>query len=107
MNDIQLTQAAAERIIQYTQANGGVGLRLGLKKAGCSGWAYTVDMAVEVEPDDVIFEDRGAKVVLNESWVDALRGTEVDFVKEGLNQTFKFSNPNVKGECGCGESIAL
>lgn len=104
---IALTDAAVQRIRDYTRRNGGLGLRLGLKKAGCSGYAYTVDMALEAGPDDVVFEDRGAKVVLEKRWLEALAGTEIDFVREGLNQSFRFRNPNVKGECGCGESIAI
>lgn len=107
MEPIRLTAAAAQRIASYTQNHGGLGLRLGLRKSGCSGWAYTVDMAQEITPDDVVFEDQGAKVILEQRWLEALQGTEVDFVKDGLNQTFRFHNPNVKGECGCGESIAI
>ena len=107
MIGIQLTEAAAKRIIDYTQAHGGVGLRLGLRKSGCSGWAYTVDMASDITDQDVVCEDRGAKVIFDECWKNALDGIEVDFVKDGLNQTFRFTNPNVKGECGCGESIAI
>lgn len=107
MAGVQLSEAAAQRIINYTQSHGGVGLRLGLRKAGCSGWAYTVDMASEITEQDVVCEDRGAKVVFDERWLNAFDGVQVDFVKDGLNQSFRFTNPNVKGECGCGESIAI
>ncbi|GAB4193384.1 MAG: iron-sulfur cluster assembly protein IscA [Wenzhouxiangellaceae bacterium] len=107
MDTIHLTESAAQRILDYTARNGGFGLRLGLRKAGCSGWAYTVDMASDAGPDDVVFEDRGAKVIINQRWLEALAGTEVDFIRIGLNQRFEFRNPNVKAECGCGESIAV
>ena len=76
-----------------------------MRKTGCSGWAYVVDFAKEIEPEDQVFENQGIKIVVNPESLAFLDGTEVDFCKEGLNETFKFNNPNVKDECGCGESF--
>jgi len=85
----------------------GVGLRIGVRKSGCSGWAYTIDYADSVEPDDVVFDREGVKVIVDNDSLELIDGTEVDFVKDGLNEAFKFRNPNVKGECGCGESFTV
>jgi iron-sulfur cluster assembly protein len=103
---ISLTEPAAERIRSYLDARGhGVGLRLGVTKTGCNGFAYVVNYADEVTEDDRLFEDRGVTVVVDAASLEFIDGTEVDFVKEGLNEAFKFRNPNVSGECGCGESF--
>lgn len=105
---ISLTQSAADRIRSYLVSRGrGVGLRLGIRKTGCSGYAYVVDYADSVGADDVVFEQGGVKVVVDPTSLALIDGTEVDFVKEGLNEAFKFRNPNVKGECGCGESFSV
>lgn len=105
---IRLSNPAAERVTDHLAKRGhGVGLRLGVKRTGCSGWAYAVDFADSVEDDDVVFEDHGVKVVVNRKYLDFLDGTEVDFVSEGLGSAFKFNNPNVKDECGCGESFTV
>jgi len=103
---ITLTESAAERVKSYLDHRGhGEGLRLGVKKTGCSGWAYVVDFADEIQPNDQVFEDHGIKVIVNNDNLSFLDGTEVDFRKEGLGEVFKFHNPNVKDECGCGESF--
>lgn len=103
---ITLTPSAADRVKTYISSRGkGEGLRLGVKKTGCSGWAYVVDFADKIDPEDEIFEDRGVKVVVKRSNLSFLNGTEIDFRKDGLGEVFKFNNPNVKDECGCGESF--
>ena len=103
---ISLTESAAQRVRTYIDERGkGEGLRLGVRKTGCSGWAYVIDFADEIGADDTIFEDRGVKVFINDESLPYLDGTEVDFSKEGLGEAFKFRNPNVKDECGCGESF--
>ena len=105
---IQLTAPAATRInAQLAKRGSGVGLRLGVKKSGCSGWAYVLDYADSVEPGDQVFETEGAKVVVKTEQLDKLDGITLDFQRDGLNEAFKFINPNVKGECGCGESFAV
>jgi iron-sulfur cluster assembly protein len=105
---VSLTQSAADRIRSYLARRGrGVGLRVGVRKTGCSGYAYVVDYADSVGADDVVFEQGGVKVVVDPQSLALIDGTEVDFVKEGLNEAFKFRNPNVKGECGCGESFSV
>lgn len=105
---ISLTEPAAERVRNHLEARGsGVGLRLGVKKIGCNGFAYVINYADKVTEDDRIFQDRGVTVVVDEASLPLIDGTEVDFVKEGLNEAFKFRNPNVSGECGCGESFSI
>jgi len=105
---ISLTSNAATRVRTYLEKRGsGVGLRLGVRKSGCNGWAYTIDYADAVQPDDVVFDDAGVKVIVDPESLELIDGTEIDFVKEGLNEAFKFRNPNVKGECGCGESFSV
>jgi iron-sulfur cluster assembly protein len=103
---VSLTQSAAERVRSFLQSRGrGVGLRLGVKKTGCSGFAYVVNYADEVGAADVVFEDRGVRVIVDAESLRYVDGTEIDFVRQGLNEAFKFRNPNVRGECGCGESF--
>ena len=105
---ISLTAPAAERVRNYLEARGsGIGLRIGVKKTGCNGFAYVVNYAEAVNDDDRVFEDRGVQVIVDEDSLRLIDGTEVDFVKEGLNEAFKFRNPNVAGECGCGESFSV
>ena len=84
-----------------------MGLRLSVKKTGCSGFAYVVNYADEIGSDDLVFEDQGVKVIVDRASLGYIDGTEVDFVKQGLNEAFRFRNPNVKGECGCGESFSV
>jgi iron-sulfur cluster assembly protein len=105
---ISLTSSAADRVKTYLDRRGhGLGLRIGVKKTGCSGYAYLIDYADSLDPDDVVFDDNGIKVVVDAKSLELIDGTEVDFVQEGINQAFKFRNPNVKGECGCGESFSV
>jgi iron-sulfur cluster assembly protein len=105
---ISLTSAAADRVRSFLGRRGhGVGLRLSVKKTGCSGFAYVVNYADEIGADDVVFEDQGVKVIVDRDSLGYIDGTEVDFVKQGLNEAFRFRNPNVKGECGCGESFTV
>lgn len=106
---ISLTTAAAERVRNHLSRRGhGLGLRLGVRKTGCSGFAYVVDYADEVRDADVVFDGpEGVKVVVAGEALPLIDGTEVDFVREGLNEAFRFRNPNVKGECGCGESFSV
>ena len=105
---IKLTENAANRVKTYLASRGkGKGLRLGVRATGCSGMAYVIDFADEISPEDHIFEDRGVKVVVSPKSMAYLDGVELDFVKEGLNEAFKFKNPNVKSECGCGESFSV
>ena len=105
---IKLTDAAAGRIRSFIDSRGhGVGLRLGIKKTGCSGFAYVVNYADQVGSEDVVFEDRGVKVIVDTESLRYIDGTVVDFVKQGLNEAFRFLNPNIKGECGCGESFTV
>jgi iron-sulfur cluster assembly protein len=103
---ISLSESAAERVQKYLDARGnGIGLRLGITKTGCSGYSYVINYAEQVEQDDIIFEDRGVKIVVDPDALPFIDGTEVDFVKNGLNEAFSFKNPNTTGECGCGESF--
>ena len=105
---ILLTDAAADRVRNYLQGrDDAVGLRLGITKTGCSGYAYVINYADVVSDDDVVFEDKGVKVVVDNEALAFVDGTEVDFVKNGLNEAFSFKNPNVSGECGCGESFSV
>jgi iron-sulfur cluster assembly protein len=105
---ISLTESAAERVRTFILARGhGVGLRLGVKKTGCSGFAYVVNYADDVGHSDHVFEDRGVKVVVDAESLALIDGTVIDFIRQGLNEAFRFRNPNVKGECGCGESFTV
>jgi iron-sulfur cluster assembly protein len=105
---ISLTASAADRVRNFLAARGhGAGLRLGVRKTGCSGFAYVIDYADDSAPADIVFEDRGVKVFVDPDSLPLIDGTEVDFVKQGLNEAFKFRNPNTKGECGCGESFTV
>ncbi len=104
--DITLTETAATRIHDYlSQQPDAVGLRLGVKRTGCSGWAYVVGLAENVADGDQVFEDRGIRIVVDQDSVDFVKGTRIDFIKDGLNELFRFDNPNVVDECGCGESF--
>ena len=103
---VSLTPSAADRVRSFLAHRGhGVGLRLGVKKTGCSGYAYLVNYADDIGTNDVVFECDGVKVIVDSESLRFVDGTEIDFVSQGLNEAFKFHNPNVQGECGCGESF--
>ena len=103
---ISLTESAASRVRNYLETRGeGIGLRLGVTKTGCSGYSYVINYAEDITYADVVFEDKGVTVVVDADALPLIDGTEVDFVKSGLNEAFSFRNPNVTGECGCGESF--
>src|SRR6476469_5694661 len=105
---ITLTENAAKQIrTQLAKRGRGLGLRVGVKKVGCSGFAYTYDYADEVRPEDQLFESFGTKVVVDAKSLELLEGSTLDYVKEGLKQAFKFDNPNVDATCGCGESFSI
>lgn len=105
---ITLTESAAERVQSYLQRRGhGMGLRLGVRKTGCSGYAYVIDYADEADDADVRFDSRGVTVVVDRESLPLIDGTEVDFIKDGLNEAFRFRNPNSNAECGCGESFSV
>jgi iron-sulfur cluster assembly protein len=105
---ITLTESAATRVKNYlNRRGGGAGIRLGVKRTGCSGWAYVIDYADNESGDEVVFEDREVRVYVDPEHLKLIDGTEVDFVKQGLNEAFRFRNPNIKGECGCGESFSV
>jgi len=105
---ITLTAAAAERVSSFLANRGkGLGVRLGVKTSGCSGMAYIIEFVDETNEDDTIFEDHGVKVIIDNKSLIYLDGTELDFGKEGLNEGFKFNNPNAKNQCGCGESFTI
>ena len=105
---ITLTEKAAKKIqLQLAKNGGGVGLRLGIKKVGCNGFAYTFDYATEALAGDQIFESHNTKLVVDAATLPYIDGSHLDFAKDGLNESFKFDNPNAEGECGCGESFNL
>ncbi len=105
---VSLTQAAAEHVQRHLENRGsGMGVRVGVRTSGCSGMAYVLEFVDQAEPEDQIFEGFGVKVVIDPKSMSYLEGTELDFVKEGLNEGFQFNNPNVSGECGCGESFTV
>ncbi|MEL6710426.1 MAG: iron-sulfur cluster assembly protein IscA [Pseudomonadota bacterium] len=105
---ITLSAAAADRVQTFLQKRGhGLGVRLGVKTTGCSGLAYVLEFVDTLNPDDAVFEDRDVKVIIDRKSLVYLTGTELDYAKSGLNEGFTFKNPNVKDECGCGESFTV
>ena len=105
---ITLTESAARHVSRYLSQRGkGVGVRLGVKTSGCSGLAYKLEYADDVAPEDQVFESRGVKILVDPRSLSYLDGTELDFVREGLQHGFKFSNPNERDRCGCGESFRV
>lgn len=105
---ITLTESAADRIRTFLAKRGnGIGLRLGVKKTGCSGFAYVVNYADEIGADDVVFEIEDVRVLVDRQSLELIDGTQIDYVREGLNEAFRFRNPKSTGECGCGESFSI
>jgi len=105
---ITLTTNAAKQIQQqFTKRGKGFALRVGIKKTGCSGFSYTFDYADEIQPDDQLFESHNTNIVVNVDSLPFLDGSQIDFIKEGLNSAFKFTNPNIDNTCGCGESFNI
>lgn len=105
---VTMTDKAADRVTTFLQNRGkGVGLRLGVKTTGCSGMAYTMEFADEIDDSDTVFEDHGLKILVDPKSLVYLDGTELDYTKEGLNEGFKFTNPNEAARCGCGESFTV
>ncbi|MEE8428898.1 MAG: iron-sulfur cluster assembly protein IscA [Gammaproteobacteria bacterium] len=103
---ITLTVAAADRVKEFLANRGkGIGLRLGVRTTGCSGMAYVLEFVDEIAADDVVFEHHGVKVIVSPKSLAYLDGTELDYAREGVNEGFQFNNPNVKDQCGCGESF--
>jgi iron-sulfur cluster assembly protein len=103
---VTLTERAAKHVSTFIAKRGkGLGLRLGVRTSGCSGLAYKLEYADAVNPEDVLFESNGVKVVVDPKSLPYIDGTVLDFAREGLNEGFKFTNPNIKDECGCGESF--
>jgi iron-sulfur cluster assembly protein len=105
---ISLTSNAANHVRRMLEKRGGgLGLRLGVKKTGCSGFAYALDYADQVAENEVVFDSQSLKIVVPRDALPLIDGTEVDYISEGLNRMFRFSNPNMKDECGCGESFTV
>ncbi len=105
---VTLSEAAARHVTRYLTKRGkGLGVRLGVKTTGCSGLAYTLEYVDEPAPEDLVFEGHGVKVLVDPKSLAYIDGTQLDYVREGLNEGFKFNNPNVKGTCGCGESFRV
>lgn len=106
MQNITISESAASQIRHVLEERGsGLGLRVAIKPSGCSGYSYVLDIADDLRDGDVAFEERGVKVLIDKEALEILDGTEVDYVSEGLNRFFRFNNPNVTDECGCGESF--
>lgn len=105
---ITMTEAAARHVNKFIQKRGkGIGIRLGITTTGCSGLAYKLEYADTIASEDQVFETQGLKILVDPKSIPFLDGTELDFVKDGLNEGFKFNNPNEKGQCGCGESFRV
>ncbi|MEO8124016.1 MAG: iron-sulfur cluster assembly protein IscA [Burkholderiales bacterium] len=105
---VTLTEAAARHVSRFIAKRGqGAGVRLGVKNTGCSGLAYKLEYADEMAPEDVVFEGHGVKLFVDPKSLVFLDGTELDFVRDGLNETFRFNNPQEKDRCGCGESFRV
>ena len=105
---ISMTEAAANHVRRSLQGRGkGEGIRLGVRTTGCSGLAYKLEYVDDQAPEDIVFENHGVKVIIDPKSLAYIDGTELDFVREGLNEGFKFNNPNERDRCGCGESFRV
>ena len=105
---ISLTDTAAKRVVNFlTNRGSGIGIRLSVQTTGCSGLGYNIEFVDSTNNDDIVFENKGVQVIIDAKSLIYLDGTEVDYVKEGLNEGFEFNNPNAKAECGCGESFTV
>ena len=105
---ISVTNSAAEHIASQLETRGyGLGIRVGVTTTGCSGMAYVLEFVDELKNGDEVFENQGIKIVVDQKSLVYVKGTEMDFVKQGVNEGFEFKNPNAKGECGCGESFSV
>ncbi|MBI5784963.1 MAG: iron-sulfur cluster assembly protein IscA [Rhodocyclales bacterium] len=105
---VTLTESAAKHVSNFIAKRGkGIGIRLGVKTSGCSGMAYKLEFADAAEPEDVVFDTQGLKVLVDPRSLPYIDGTELDYAKEGLNEGFRFNNPNIKDQCGCGESFTV
>jgi len=105
---VSMTEAAAQHVSRYIRKRGkGIGVRLGIKTTGCSGLAYKLEYADEAQIEDIVFESHGMKILIDPKSLPYLQGTQLDFVREGLNEGFKFLNPNERDRCGCGESFRI
>jgi iron-sulfur cluster assembly protein len=105
---VSLTESAAKQIRKQLEKRGkGLGLKLAVKKSGCSGYSYALDYADSLGESDTVFEDFGVKVIVNAADLQFVDGIELDYRREGINEAFQFNNPNVKGTCGCGESFTV
>ncbi len=105
---ITMSKSAAEHVASQLESRGkGLGIRVGVTTTGCSGMAYVLEFVDELEDSDEVFEDHGIKIIVDPKSLVYIDGTEMDFVKSGVNEGFEFRNPNVKDECGCGESFSI
>jgi len=105
---VTLTETAAQRVRNYLESRGAAeGLRFGVRSTGCSGYAYVVDLEDEIAGDDHVFESHGVKVIVSSDALKLVDGTEIDYRKDGLNESFHFANPRVRDTCGCGESFTV
>ena len=104
---IKLTDSAAQRVNRFLDSEEHQVLRLAVRKTGCSGWAYVVQLDDQVNADDSVFDEKGIRVVIDPESLPFLDGSEIDFIADGLNRTFQFNNPNATEECGCGESFTI
>ncbi len=105
---ITLTEIAAERVQGFLNAKGtGIGLRVGVKPNGCSGYAYVLDLADNLDADDEVYESHGIKIIVDAKSLPIINGTRIDFTRQGLNEAFSYENPNAAHECGCGESFGV